>query len=136
MNTTISAGRLLIAQILYGLAGIAFNLLSLMQSVPLTPTDPIAGIFAMGVYLLGLVPGYRGYRRMHLAIMFAALLVFGYGGIALHAMAFAENPAAPIAYHSASVLLLALGINLIGFGLNLCSAIRGLRNLSPRAKNS
>lgn len=113
-----------IGQVVYGLAGIGYNLISLALSAPLAPTNPVVGILAMSLYLLGLVPGQLGYRQIHSGVMVAALLIFGYGGIAVHLMAFAANPATPVGYQSTAALLVAVAINATGFALNLFSLLK------------
>ncbi len=55
--------RLLMAQAIYGCAGIAFNVANMLSATPLTPTCPIVGIVVMLLYLAGLLPAMQVLSR-------------------------------------------------------------------------
>ncbi len=124
------SAKFLAMQALYGCAGIAFNLVSIAAAKgpgPLTPTDPLAGILAMLVYLAFLWAGLRGRVRVYTWLMFTAIIVLGYGGVVTHAWNLLALPSEPAGYLGFWSLAAALGINLFGLVLNVLGILRGRR---------
>lgn len=116
--------KLLKLQLLYCLLGILFNLISsymLSQGMKaLTPTEPLAGIMVMSLYGLFLISGKMNQIRLYRILMGLALVIFIYGGIIKHIISLAQNPEL---YYSTTSGLLAIGINIFGWVLNLIAAL-------------
>lgn len=115
--------RLLVLQLIYGLAGIAFNVVSgwrIATGAPgLTPNPPLGGIVVMSLFCLCLLPGWRGRIGAYRFLMGIAVLVLGWTGIVAHLVNLAHHPelyALPLAGG------VAIAINLVGWGLNLIAA--------------
>jgi hypothetical protein len=121
----LSLNLLLILQAVYCLAGIGYNVISLILSrtggTPLSATNPVTGMIVMAVYGGCLVVGALRYVRIYRVLMALSLLVFGYGGVIVHVMNFAADRT--FLYSSMTAWAVAIGINVFGLVLNLVAAL-------------
>lgn len=117
---TITLKQLLGLQLLYGLIGIAFNIVSWavvsQGGVALTTTAPFLGMATMSLFCLCLVAGYRHHMKAYRILMGMAILVLGGGGIVVHLVNMLYRPEA---YPSVIAWMLAVLINVFGLMLNL-----------------
>lgn len=111
-------------QIVYCLIALFFNLVSVAfvatGGAPLTATDPIGGLIAMGLYASFLVPAYLGRIIFYRALMVLAIIIFGYGGVINHLMLMATEPEL---YTSMLAGLIGVLINVFGLCLNVIAAL-------------
>lgn len=121
----IKLNKLLILQLVYVLLGVLFNLVSyyliLENHKALTPTQPLLGILAMLVYMSFLLTGFYKKIVWYRVLMTVSILIFGYTGIIKHIITFSQEPDL---YYSFYAVLLAVGINLFGFLLNLIAVFK------------
>lgn len=112
--------KLLFLQLTYCLLAITYNIVSYFNleitGQALTTTPPIDGFFAMVIYGLFLVPALFGRMLTYKCLMCIAIIVYSYGGIVVHVLNYANEPAL---YFSLTTLAAGIGINLLGFTLNL-----------------
>jgi hypothetical protein len=121
----LTLGLLLKLQVLYVLAGIGYNVVSLVLSRTggsrLSPTDPASGLIVMAVYGGCLLVGRLGYTRIYRILMALSVLVLGYGGVVLHLTNYTAGRA--FLYDSTLAWAAAVGINLFGLVLNFIGAL-------------
>lgn len=117
--------HLLKLQLIYVLLGMLFNLVSyyliLENHTALTPTQPLMGLLAMLVYACFLLAGVYKKIVWYRVLMTVSILIFGYSGIIKHVITFSQEPDL---YYSFYAVLLAVGINLFGFLLNLIAVFK------------
>ncbi|MAZ88338.1 MAG: hypothetical protein CL693_11875 [Cellvibrionaceae bacterium] len=131
--------KLLLLQLTYCLLGISYNIVSynFLQSTgqALTTTPPVIGFFAMMIYGLFLIPALLERVFIYKCLMCIAIIVYGYGGIVVHALNYAKEPTL---YFSVSSLIAGIGINIIGLALNFYAVLCIKHGSSPftETKNS
>jgi len=110
---------LLVAQCLYAVMGIGYNVLSCMAVASggkaFSATAPLTGGLSLALYGLCLVPGFLGRTGIYRVLMGVSIIVFGYGGIVKHLL---NYPGGLDAYSSMTAYVLAIGINVYGLVLN------------------
>ena len=120
---TVTLKQLLGLQLVYGLIGIAFNIVSWavvsQGGVALTTTQPFMGMATLSLFCLCLVAGYRHHMRAYRILMGISILVLGGGGIVVHLVNMLYRPEA---YPSLIAWMLVVLINVFGLVLNLMAA--------------
>ncbi len=121
--------KLIVLQFTYAFLGIAFNGVSYYMIIKnygaLTPTDPLKGVLAMFIYVLFLTTGYFKKIIWYKVLMTISVLIFGYNGIITHLVTINQEPDL---YYSLCTMLIAVGINLFGVGLNLVAVFKTFKN--------
>ena len=116
--------RLLFLQLLYCIAGLAYNAVSylvvLSGGSQLSATSPATGAAFMGIYGLSLLPGRMGHLTFYRILMAVFILAGGYGGVAVHLVGYSRDPAL---YASFLWWILAIAINVFGLVLNGLAAL-------------
>lgn len=121
--------KLLRLQFFYCLLAILFNVLSWIMIVskdtPLTPTAPMSGVIVMLIFGVFLLAGRFRKIMLYRFLMLLAVIVFGYGGIVKHLGLLRESPEL---YYSLWVGVVAIAINVFGFGLNAYAVLGFFKN--------
>lgn len=116
--------RLLLAQVVYATAGVAYNLISLRAVAvgrqPLSHGSAAAGLAVMLAYGVSLSLGYAGLDLAYRVAMALFLVVIGYAGLIVHLR---RGPSD--FYRSRSAWTAAVVINTLGLLLNLTGLIVG-----------
>lgn len=111
---------LLKLQLLYCALGIGYNIVNYVSALsggkPLSSTSPVVGTVVMVIYGLSLISGLKLFYKVYRLLMLLFIVIFGYGGIIQHFIVYSKQPEA---YASMITWLVAIGINLFGFGLNI-----------------
>ncbi len=114
--------RLLIAQMIYGFAGIMYNVGSLLDhragQQPWASTDAVVGVAGIALYSLFLSSGLMKNTTLYRVLMAASVILLGYGGVVIHLL----NIGHLDLYQSVWTWALAIGINASGLMLNLAAA--------------
>lgn len=112
--------KILRLQLTYCGLGILFNLVSwivmIASSKPLTPTLPWLRIIIMSWYGVFLLTGFYKKIRWYKFLMLISIILLGYGGILKHISALHT---APELYYSILAGVIAIGINIFGWVLNV-----------------
>jgi hypothetical protein len=116
--------KLLKFQLAYGSMGLAYNVISYIVMLSggrqLSTTDPLTGGATMALYGAFLLTAYFDSIRIYRALMLASIIVFGYGGIAVHFIKYFRDPSQ---YASFVAWALAVGINIFGLYFNVLAAM-------------
>jgi hypothetical protein len=111
--------RLLKYQLAYAVAGISYNIVSLIMFYTsgrtLSTTSPYLGMTTLLVYAVCLLFGHFGYHAVYRTLMLVSIIGFGYAGIYLHLL----NISSLHLYYSFTAWFLAVGINVAGLPLNI-----------------
>jgi hypothetical protein len=114
---------LLLAQCLYAIMGIGYNVLSCLAvssgGKAFSTTAPLTGSLSLALYGLCLLPGFLGHLRVYRILMGLSIVVFGYGGIVKHLL---NYPGGLDVYSSMTAYVIAIGINVFGLVLNVIAA--------------
>ena len=119
-----SLNRLLLFQLFYCIAGLAYNIVSYAivanGGLPLSTTAPITGALFMGAYGLCLLPGLFGFTKSYRIIMGFFIITGSYGGILTHLINYSSDPSQ---YASFLAWTVAVGINAYGLIFNILAVL-------------
>ena len=113
--------KLLILQVIYAVLGVGYNVVSYLivssGGQALSATVPLVGGAYMLGYFLALIPGFFKKVVPYRILMGVAVLIFGYGGVAVHILNSAGGHSD--LYSSMTSFVLAVAINVFGLVWNI-----------------
>lgn len=113
--------KLLILQVIYAVLGVGYNVVSYLivssGGQALSATVPLVGGAYMLGYFLALIPGFFKKVVPYRILMGVAVLIFGYGGVAVHILNAAGGHSD--LYSSMTSFVLAVAINVFGLVWNI-----------------
>ena len=131
----IALKRLLMLQWVYVILGVGYNVVSfivvLSGGQQLSTTQPVQGAMAMSLYGIFLVAAYTGRYKLYRFLMGLSIVIYGWGGIGIHLMKYANDPSQ---YASFTAWIVAMGINVFGLFLSLM-AVSGRYTLEVSSRD-